>query len=520
MGSERVVSIADLEEREIFPGDHLNVYQSPRDPLLPKTGRMPWGDLPSQMATEVIPNAALFRTAGPGDGSPGGGAGGHPSRNDVMYPITTPEEARRAVQDYVKTKPEFVKIWVDDRNGKLPMGTLTPPLYRAVIEEARRLGFDTAAHTVTLADAKELYKAGMVGAVHIPVRGGDHPDEEFLAIIRDRVAKSDRPLWFQEHGSSTALGPEAWDDPLLWEMLERDQVMDQQGAAIKRMTPEAVARARQSSKAIGDDAKKLIGAGMKLVYGSDNGAAGRGFGWYQQLRFENWVSMGFTPAEAIVMVTRDGAQVAKLNTGMVATGKSADFIVLDANPLENIANTRRINKVYLRGAEVDRAGIRAKWQAKWGKWRTQRNLSKQQPLETVNSEGGPMRRLCLITLAATATAALLVFQSSSAANLHAQSAFAGVATAGGNASDLRGGPNGVVKTVLRGTELPVDGLMVQLISHKTSIRTTVYTNERGQFEFPKLESGDYALRIPGRWSSAATRRTWSGLTARRSCPTS
>ena len=43
------------------------------------------------------------------------------------------------------------------------MGTLTPPLYRAVIEEARRLGFDIAAHTVTLADAKELYKAGMVG---------------------------------------------------------------------------------------------------------------------------------------------------------------------------------------------------------------------------------------------------------------------------------------------------------------------------------------------------------------------
>ena len=370
MGWSAVISIADLAEREIFPGDHLDVYQAKRNPQLPKTGRMPWGNLPRQMATEVIPNAALFRTAGPGIATPGGGAGGHESRNDIMYPITTPEEARRAVQDYVKTKPEFVKIWVDARGGNLKMGTLTPPLYRAVIEEARRLGFDTAAHTVTLADAKELYKAGLVGAVHIPVRGGDHPDEEFLAIIRDRVARSDRPLWFQEHGSSTALGPEAWDDPLLWEMLEREQVMDQQGAAIKRMTPEAVARARQSSKATGDDAKKLIAAGMKLVYGSDNGAAGRGFGWYEQLRFENWVPMGFTPSEAIVMATRDGAQIAKLNTGMVAKGKSADFIVLNANPLENIANTRRINKVYLRGAEVDRAGIRAKWQAKWGKWKT------------------------------------------------------------------------------------------------------------------------------------------------------
>jgi imidazolonepropionase-like amidohydrolase len=369
MGFSAVVSIADLAEREIFPGDHLDVYQAPRNALLPKTGRMPWGDVPRQVATEVIPNAALFRTAGPGIATPGGGAGGHPSRNDVMYPITTPDEARQAVQDYVKPKPEFVKIWVDARGGNLKMGTLTPPVYRAVIEEARRLGFDTVAHTVTLADAKELYKAGLVGAVHIPVRGGDHPDEEFLSIIRERVRTSDRPLWFNESGSSTALGPESWDDPLLWEMLERAQVMDQQANALKRMTPAAVERAKASSKATGDDAKKLIAAGMKLVYGSDNGAAGRGFGWYEQLRFENWVSMGFTPAEAIVMGTRDGAQVAKLNTGMVATGKSADFIVLDANPLENIANTRRINQVYLRGQMVDRAGVRAKWQAKWGKWK-------------------------------------------------------------------------------------------------------------------------------------------------------
>jgi cytosine/adenosine deaminase-related metal-dependent hydrolase len=48
----------------------------------------------------------------------------------------------------------------------------------------------------------------------------------------------------------------------------------------------------------------------------------------------------------------------------VASGRSADFIVLDANPLENIAYTRKINRVYLRGQEVDRAGLRAKWQAR------------------------------------------------------------------------------------------------------------------------------------------------------------
>jgi imidazolonepropionase-like amidohydrolase len=131
------------------------------------------------------------------------------------------------------------------------------------------------------------------------------------------------------------------------------------------MTPDAVARARRDSKETGDVAKTLMAAGMKLVYGSDNGAAGRGFGWYEQLKFENWATMGFTPAETIVMATRDSAEVGKFNSGLVAAGRSADFIVLDANPLENIANTRRINKVYLRGQEVDRAGMRARWQARW-----------------------------------------------------------------------------------------------------------------------------------------------------------
>ena len=68
---------------------------------------------------------------------------------------------------------------------------------------------------------------------------------------------------------------------------------------------------------------------------------------------------------AIVAATRDAAKIARVNSGMVAAGKSGDFIILNANPLENIANTRRINKVYLRGQEVPRAAMMEKWQAQF-----------------------------------------------------------------------------------------------------------------------------------------------------------
>ena len=101
-----------------------------------------------------------------------------------------------------------------------------------------------------------------------------------------------------------------------------------------------------------------------------NGAAARSY-LPRTIKKTDLILAGRTKAqmmEAIVAATRDSAKVLKLDQlGTVAPGKSADFIVLNANPLDNISNVRRIDKVYLRGQEVDRAGLRAKWQAQWRK---------------------------------------------------------------------------------------------------------------------------------------------------------
>ena len=150
-------------------------------------GRTEWGDVPLRVRNEIIPNAALFRTAGPGMAWPGSGAQGHPSRVDVSYPVATVEEARAAVQDYVRMKPEFIKIWVDSRGGRKQ--TLTPPLYRAIIDEAHKYNVPVGVHNVTLADAKELMRAGVDGWLHVPVRAGEVADDELIAIVKARIAK-------------------------------------------------------------------------------------------------------------------------------------------------------------------------------------------------------------------------------------------------------------------------------------------------------------------------------------------
>jgi imidazolonepropionase-like amidohydrolase len=353
-GVGAVVGVGDLVDRSDMKG-----------------GRTGWGNVPLRVRDELVPGAAMYKTAGTGMAWPGSGAQGDPSRVDVAYPVMTPAEARAAVDDYVKMKPLFIKIWVDDRNHTKK--TLTPDLINAIAEEAHKFGVPVGVHNVTLANAKVLLRAGVEGWLHVPVRQGEMPDAEILGIVKDRVARSDRPVmwmtpalitsWMNTQGG--AARPAWLDDPLLTSAYSRSDIDKFWGDPLKKMTPAQVSKAKEEFAFEAKSALQFRAAGMKIVGGTDTGQTRHLMGYFNQLDLESQVAMGLKPMDAIVGATSVGANIAGLNTGLVAPLRQADFIVLTANPLDSISNTRKIEKVYLRGAEVPRAEFIKRWRGKF-----------------------------------------------------------------------------------------------------------------------------------------------------------
>jgi imidazolonepropionase-like amidohydrolase len=129
-----------------------------------------------------------------------------------------------------------------------------------------------------------------------------------------------------------------------------------------RTPPDDLARGRDAWDRLARGLARLSAAGVTIGVGTDGGGQqGDQFvGWTMHTEVENMVAAGMTPAQVLVAATRRSAEILGLtDLGMVASGKSADFVVLDANPLDDITNTRRINRVYLRGRQVDRARLKA-----------------------------------------------------------------------------------------------------------------------------------------------------------------
>jgi imidazolonepropionase-like amidohydrolase len=288
-------------------------------------------DFAFTLRDERVPNGARLLTAGRGITMP------EPGRSDVPYWVTTEAEARKAVQELAAHKVDIVKIWVDDRNGKYKK--LTPALYGAVIDEAHKRGLRVTVHVYYLDDAKGLLKAGVDAFAH-GVRDLD-VDQEFMTLVTarpnfvlvpnlpDRGVATD-VSWLADHVSTGEL-----------QKLKA-------GAATDRPA------AQQSFGIQARSLAKMNAAGVKIALGTDGGIA-----WSHHLEMEDMVASGMTPHQVVVAATGNAAEFLRLKDhGTIAAGKSADFLVLDANPIDDITNTRKIADVYLRGARLDRAAMR------------------------------------------------------------------------------------------------------------------------------------------------------------------
>jgi imidazolonepropionase-like amidohydrolase len=310
----------------------------------------------AEQAAGTVGGARLF-VAGRGMGFPNAGPGADTYRG-IAYSVTTPDEGRRAVREQAALKVDLIKIWVDDRNGRAPR--MTPDVSHAIIDEAHKHRLKVNAHVFYLSDVTDLTNAGIDGFAHL-ARDKELDDATVQAIVRRGVVVM-TTLGTPERTTHTSVPPRlaAWlDGPV------RDgaplAMLDRVKAGFGGRDDATASGNRERYAILQRTVAKLAKAGAKIALGSDTGIQDHPFGITDHRELELLVEAGMTPMQTLVAATStSAAYLALADQGTLAAGKRANFVVLDANPLDDITNTRRIAKVYVDGREVDRAALAAR----------------------------------------------------------------------------------------------------------------------------------------------------------------
>jgi imidazolonepropionase-like amidohydrolase len=264
----------------------------------------------------------------------------------------TPDEARSLVADVAAQKVDIVKIRVDDNLGTVPK--MTPEVYRAVIDEAHKRGMRVATHLFYLADAKSLLAAGSDFVAH-SIRDADVDDEVISALKARNVCVS--PTLMREVSTFVYEStPPFFSDSLFLAHANREWMaqLAKPDAQQAMRTSTTAQRYKVALEVAKRNLKRLSDAGVPIAMGTDTGPTGRFQGYFELMELEQMVSAGLSPRQALMAATRDAARCMKLDRylGTIEPGKWADFVVLDADPLSNISNVRRIASVWIAGNDV------------------------------------------------------------------------------------------------------------------------------------------------------------------------
>ncbi len=268
------------------------------------------------------------------------------------YRPRTAEEARAQVQELASHRPDFVKIWVDDDFGRKPK--MPAEIFSAIIEEAHREHLRVVAHVFYLSDAKALVESGVDGLGH-SIRD-QKVDSEITRAMKERGVFLIPTLVRDESTFIYGERPGWLDDPFF-------QAGVTPGILKALKAPAFIEKSRSNPdlmklRAAFEMAKKnllsLSEAGVKIGFGTDSGPPARFQGYFEHRELQLMVEAGLTPMQALVAATRTAAEILGVDSdfGTLAPGKRADFLVLDANPLEDIHNTEQLVEVWQDGRPV------------------------------------------------------------------------------------------------------------------------------------------------------------------------
>jgi len=270
----------------------------------------------------------------------------------AVIEASDPAQARADAVHNADMGVDFLKLRVDDNLGTTPR--MPWEAVEAVMQVGRERSIPVATHMFYLDDAKRLLAMGS-GLLAHSVRDQD-VDAELIAMLRDRgvcyVPTLVREVSTFVYGSRPAF----FDEPFFLryaDMAEMER-LSQPGFMERMAGSSAAAAYRVALVQAQRNLKTLHDAGIPIAMGTDAGPAARFPGFFEHEELQLMVDAGLTPAQALHSATAVSAGcLGRDDVGTLEPGKWADFIVLGADPLSDIQNTRSIERVYVAGQAVE-----------------------------------------------------------------------------------------------------------------------------------------------------------------------